>query len=242
MSEDGDGLVEFEGELFSTTWHSKWIETGKQIEVGTLIVPIALAASVETVEHAALHLAVDDLGLALTSFVEAAKLGLPDSDNALSKALIHAAIMSYARSFAGGVRGFRLDVAFFSTTWEAADVELHDYLYNLRDKHVAHSVNDFERATTVGVIVSDRSFRLLDTNPSGIGVTKLSMVGLPMSKLKLCPQHIEQMIRRIEQRIAQLAEEIHVRMRAELTVGEVVKPAPLMTMPNRAQIAERRKI
>ncbi|RVT93147.1 hypothetical protein [Sphingomonas crocodyli] len=234
-------LLEFEGEMFEPTWITKWIETGKEIAAGTLIVPVALCESDKTIEHAALHLAADDLNLARQSFEEAAKLGLPNNENSLSKALIHAAIMAYARSFAGGVRGFRLNTEFFEAIWGSADIELHAYLYNLRDKHVAHSVNDFERATTVGVVVADQSWRLLGTNPSGVGVTKLSMVGLPMSKLKLCPAHIEVMMVRITDRIAELDQAIYAEFRAGLAVGELVKPAPLVTLPDRSKVAERRR-
>jgi hypothetical protein len=193
------------------------------------------------VEHSALHLAVDDLKLALDSFTEAAKLGLPRDENSLSKALIHAGVMSYARPFAQGVRGFRLTEEFFTGVWREADVDLHQYLYALRDKHVAHSVNDFERATTVGVVVTDLTFRLLGTNPSGIGVTKLRMVGLPFSKLKVCPDHIARMISRIDERISGLRQDIHAEMGPLLKVGERVQLAPTVIVPDRSKIAERRR-
>ncbi|ACL95842.2 hypothetical protein [Caulobacter vibrioides] len=240
MSEQSS-LVEFEGELFSSTWLMKWIETGNEIAAGVLIAPVPLEQTSEAIEYAALSLAADDLRLAQVSFAEAYKLGMPSSANVLSKALIHAAIMSYARSFTGGVRGFRLDAKFFSPIWDAVDVELHDYLYNLRDKHVAHSVNDFERATAVGVVVADQSFRLLNTNPSGVGVVKMSMVGLPLSKLKLCRSHIERMVAHIDQRAANLELMIHRQMRAGLTVGEMVEVAPILITPDRSKIAERRR-
>lgn len=241
MNQDAGEPVEIEGELFAPTWQSKWIETGKEISPGSLIVPISLPASDLTVEHAALHLAADDLKLARECFTEAAKLGLPDGQNSLSKALIHAGTMSYARSFAGGVRGFRLSADFFVAIWNAADSELHDYLYALRDKHVAHSVNAFEQSTTVGVVVTDPELRLLSTNPSGVGVTKLSMVGLPMSKLKNCPEHIERMVGHIEARISDLDNLIHTVMRNGLAAGDLMRPAPIVSLPDRSKVKERRQ-
>lgn len=107
----------------------------------------------------------------------------------MGKALIHAGVVAYARPFSGGVRGWRGDKEYFSPAWTPEVVSLHEYLYSLRDKHVAHSVNAFERATACGVVVLDQSLRLVDTNPSGVGLTKLSMVGLPMAKLRACGPH-----------------------------------------------------
>jgi hypothetical protein len=159
----------------------------------------------------------------------------------IAKGLIHAAVIAYARPFANGVRGFRLTPEFFGDAWTDAAHQLHDYLYALRDKHVAHSVNDFERATTVGVVVTDKSFRLLGTNPSGVGVTKLSMVGLPMSNLKLCPAHIGGMISLIESRIAELRATIHQQIRPLLQVGEIIEMAPLFAFADRSKVGERRR-
>ena len=115
-----------------------------EIAAGNVIAPISLPVSAEATEHASLHLALDDLTLARECFSEALKLGLPNNDNVISKGLIHAAVISYARPFANGVRGFRLTPKFFAALWIGAEQEFHDYLYALRDKHVAHSVNDFE--------------------------------------------------------------------------------------------------
>lgn len=241
MPEQVGEFVEQDGELFSPTWSFTWIETGATIAEGTLIAPVALPAGDDTVEHASLHLALDDLALARACLLEASKLGVPNNEDMIAKGLIHAAVIAYARPFANGVRGFHLTPSFFDGHWGEAEVHLHEYLYALRDKHVAHSVNDFERATTVGVVVTDKSFRLIDTNPSGVGVTKLSMVGLPMSKLRLCPDHIGSMISKIESRIVELRAIIHERTRSLLRVGEPIEIAPVMTLADRSKIAERRK-
>ncbi len=54
--------------------------------------------------------------------------------------------------------------------------DLHDYLVDIRDKHVAHSVNDFERceATTVMVGSADQQVWRV----AGIGFTALNAIGL----------------------------------------------------------------
>ncbi|WP_426050970.1 hypothetical protein [Brevundimonas sp. SL161] len=241
MNENAGNVFEQEGELFSPTWSFTWIETGATVAPGTIIAPITLPTSAETVEHASLHLASDDLTLARDCFGEALKFGLPDNANSIAKGLIHAAVISYARPFASGVRGFRLTSQFFAAVWTEGDHQTHDYLCTLRDKHVAHSVNDFERATTVGVVVTDQSFHLLGTNPSGVGVTKLSMVGLPMSKLNLCSAHLDGMIAVIEARIAALRVTIHQQTHSLLAVGKRIEMAPLATFADRSKIAERRR-
>jgi hypothetical protein len=49
------------------------------------------------------------------------------------------------------------------------------------------------------------------------------------------------MILRIGERILELNENIHAEMRPLLKVGERVKLAPMLTMPDRSKIAERRR-
>lgn len=230
-----------EGERLHANWQFSWIETGNEIAAGALIVPIAVQTSDVVVEHASLHLAADDLRLAQESFVEAAKPSVSDGQGNLSKALIHAGIISYARPFVGGVRGFRLSAEFFSMIWNTGDIDRHKYLYTLRDKHVAHSVNDFERAATVGVVVTDASYRLWDTNPSGVGVVKQSIVGLTKPMLQDCPRHIERMLELVDTRIVELRQLIHAEMRSQLTLGDIMKLTPLVKSPNRSKIAVQRR-
>lgn len=232
--------VEFEGEVFSPTWRWQWIEVGATLPDGTIMVPIQITSSAETTEYAALYLADDDLALAQASFDEAAKFGTPDDKNLIARALIHAGVTSYARPFAGGVRGFKLTPEFFDAIWRSESLELHNYLYALRDKHVAHSVNSMERSETVGHVTTDNSFKFLATNPSGVGVIRQSMIGLPMAKLRQCPIHIAEMRARIEARTKELEPVIHAQMLSQLTVGKRVALVPLVEFPDRGKVGKRR--
>lgn len=239
LSEGEAPTVGQEGEALSPTFEIVWVEVGGEIGAGQTIAPMYLTATALTEEYSGLHLCVEDLRLAHSCLVEAVKFGIPDSSNHAGRALIHAGIISYARPFATGVRSVRLSPGYFAEIWTANEADLHQYLYTMRQKHIAHSVNNFEQAITVGIVIVDESHRLLTTNPSGIGVMKLSMVGLPMAKLRECPDHIAQMISRIERRIAELRPEIHAEMRPMLSVGDQIKLAP-MTIPDRSKVSERR--
>lgn len=62
------------------------------------------------------------------------------------------ALIAYARCFGSGVRGRRLDQAIFGDREDV--IQQHRYFKNIRDKHLAHSVNPFEVAAT-GIAVLD---------------------------------------------------------------------------------------
>lgn len=75
-----------------------------------------------------------------------------EHDELLKEALWAAALISYARCFAEGKRyGLSED-----TLQAAGDqaLEVHRHFVNLRNKHIAHSVNPFEQVE-VGVILSE---------------------------------------------------------------------------------------
>lgn len=64
-----------------------------------------------------------------------------DRDNVTIEALWTAALVKYVRCFTSGKRG-ELDATVFEGVDGALDT--HQYFKNMRDKHVAHSVNPFE--------------------------------------------------------------------------------------------------
>ena len=72
------------------------------------------------------------------------------TDNVLIQSYWTAALISYARCFSTGKR-FGLPEQIFEK-WEGA-IETHRVYKNLRDKHVAHSVNPFEQVV-VGLVLS----------------------------------------------------------------------------------------
>ena len=74
-------------------------------------------------------------------------------DSVLSGSLWIAALVSYARCFSTGKR-FGLSGEMFQSI--EGGLECHEYYMNLRNKHIAHSVNPFEQVV-VGLMLSPPS-------------------------------------------------------------------------------------
>lgn len=69
-----------------------------------------------------------------------------------ANALWIAAHVAYARCFIGGARrNVPLD---FLSTLDGEPVELHNYIIDMRNKHVAHSVNAFEQVQ-IGIVLDE---------------------------------------------------------------------------------------
>lgn len=73
-------------------------------------------------------------------------------DDVVTAALWTAAVIAYCRCFSDGIRA-RLTVADVENLQIEGAADFHQYLRDMRDKHVAHSVNPFERVA-VGVVLS----------------------------------------------------------------------------------------
>ncbi len=132
-----------QSERSNQQWTFRLIDP-RRVEAGEIIAPAILRGNLAR-EFADLHMVANDLSFALECLKEANKIGLPDSDNLLSKALIFSAVVAYARPFKTGVRELKMDITYYSgiPTFKA---DVHEYLIAMRDKHVAHSVNEFERS------------------------------------------------------------------------------------------------
>lgn len=78
----------------------------------------------------------------------------------VQRALFNAAIISYGRAFASGVRSAKPDVsaAIADSRAEAELLQVHDYMLDLRDKHIAHSVSPLE-GITVGAVLAESGER-----------------------------------------------------------------------------------
>jgi hypothetical protein len=139
MTDDSDPPIG-KGERISPDWTYQFIDLAR-IERGESIVPGKIDSN-DGREFAALNLIQGDLRFSLDCFDEAEKLGIPDSQNTHSKALIFSAVVAYARPFKTGVRGIKLDKDFFASLAGDFSTSLHDFLIDVRDKHVAHSVNE----------------------------------------------------------------------------------------------------
>jgi hypothetical protein len=215
-------VAENRGQLYQSQMHLRWVETGPTIEAGSKIPPIRIRSE-HAVGFAALHLVVHDFEFALECFKRAYALGRPDAANMESKAFINAGVMSYARAFAQTARSVRLSPDMFVSVWNDEDTELHDFLYDLRDKHIAHSVNEFERCEAAGMIVYTPE-GLIQEGVSGVGVVLQTVIGLPLQRLEMAVHHVEHCINFIKIRIDELRPLVHADMKAEMPDGMELVP------------------
>jgi hypothetical protein len=99
-------------------WQFRFVDT-TTIEAGEFIAPARLSSDLGR-EYAEWHMVGTDLSFALDCLKEADKLGIPDSENLHSKALIFSAVVAYARPFKTSVRALRMDAAHFSASTRLA--------------------------------------------------------------------------------------------------------------------------
>jgi hypothetical protein len=94
----------------------------------------------------------------------------------VQKARWNAALVAYARAFATGIRQ-PLEAGIFSSLEQRARDD-HEYFIGLRDRHVAHSVTEFEHGTVLAGLTRDLDARFaslghsltVEDNP-GPGIT-----------------------------------------------------------------------
>ncbi len=232
-----DEPIEYGDQLFHPSWTFEFMDI-EPIGRDRKIVPIELKACPSAEEYGDLHLIADDFEHSLQCFAEASKFGIPDPANVLAKALIFSAVMAYARPFSSGVR-VKLTPEMFDGIWNDNNKALHTFLFELRNRHVAHSVNDFERCDAVGVIVTYPGLQR-EGNSSGVGVTSLSTIGLTASKIQEAQAHIPLMVEFVRARINELKIKLHAEMKAELAAGTPWKMAPMIRFPDTTKIAKRR--
>lgn len=91
-----------------------------------------------------------------------------EGDAVLRRAFFDSALVAYARCFKGheGVR-VGLDESDFDSMDEPNVVGLHQFFIDLRDRHVSHSVNEFERVI-IGVAELDNQPTIVDFNQYAI--------------------------------------------------------------------------
>lgn len=116
------------------------------------------------------------------------------------------AILMYARAFAKGVRSASgPDLSALSLQ----ESELHQYVLDVRNKYLAHSVNGFEQIDVVAFLTeSARGERAI----TGIGHTHTSLSRMdrePAGRfLLLCERHLQGLERRISEARAKLTKEL----------------------------------
>jgi hypothetical protein len=128
---------------------------------------------------------------------------------------------------------------FFSSLGGGFKSDLHEYLIDLRDKHVAHSVNEFEqcKSTTVMVGSADRkTWRV-----AGIGFTALTIIGLSASMVGQAVAQISKMLELLADTIDQKRKALYGAQRALFAQHGKWEPAPMATLPSRNNVSRRRR-
>lgn len=216
-------------------WTFRFVDPAR-VEAGEMIAPAILQGNLAS-EFADLHMVANDLSFALECLKEANKIGPPDSANLLSKALIFSAVVAYARPFKTGVRELKLDINYFSSipTFKA---DVHEYLIAMRDKHIAHSVNEFERSKATGVMVGTPQ---AEWRPAGVGVVQAFHIGLSGMIVEHAMAQITDMLDRISAEIDKKRPELFREFNAKFAKEGKWEMEPLAQIPNRENVAKRRK-
>jgi hypothetical protein len=218
------------GERVNPTWSFKFVDP-KQIEAGEALAPARIASD-KGRKFAALHLILTDLSFAQECLMEADKIGLPDHSNLHSKSLIFSAVVSYARPFMTGTRQFRLQP--LAITIPEFDIECHKYLIDLRNKHVAHSVNDFEKCEAIAIVVGTPSGEW--RNGGAIGVIETQSIGLNRVMIQAATAHITATIAFVTKLVEELRIELYNAFRIEFEALEKWELAPIFTPLDRTKI------
>lgn len=225
------------GEQFEIECSFTWINPGP-IEAGESIAPAKLSSTAAQ-EFAALHLILEDMEFAEECLRAADEIGLPNNNNLYSKALIFSGVVAYARCFAGGVRALKLFPDNLIAKGAPFDEDIHHYMITLRDKHIAHSVNDFEQCDAVAVMIGNPRSGWRDG--SGIGVTKKQMIGITRALILKAISHIKTLRQFLESELPAQREALYAEFQADLAKTGKWEMAPLTNISDRNKIAKRRK-
>lgn len=227
-----------DGEFFASELKAKWINPGP-IAKGELIAHARLETP-EAKIFADLHLVLGDLEFALACFRRLLGGGPPNSADLETKALAFAAVIAYGRGFKEGVR-HRLDARNLAAV-PGFDTEAHAYLIDLRDKHVAHSANNFEESEAFAIVVgtpqSDKSIRWRDG--SGAGARVRQGIGLARWQIERAAEHTAALSRHVQAEIDVRRLDVHAAFAQELEQRGRFEWAPLVTMPRRDRVNKRR--
>lgn len=229
--------ISTQGEAFSSEFSFAWISPGP-IEAGEAMAPAKLTS--QAARHfAALHLILGDLAFAEECLKAANEIGMPDDKNLQSKALIFSGVVGYARCFKSGVRALTLSPAELHAKAAPFDDGIHEYLIALRDKHVAHSVNDFEQCEAVAIVIGVPGAEWRDG--SAIGVVKKQTIGISKAIVQAAISHINALRSSLEAELPVQRGVLHAEFLAHFQKTGRWEMAPIMKQSDRSKVAERRR-
>jgi hypothetical protein len=212
-----------------------WINPSP-IEKGEFIAPARILGEASR-KFAAFHLIRNDFRYASECFKEAEKIGVPSATNTLSKALIFSGVVAYARPFKTGVREVKLDPETFSAL-AAFNIELHQFLIAVRDKHVAHSVNEFESCEAVAAVIGTPQAGWRDG--SGVGVAITQVIGLSLAIVRDAISQTAAMTDFLTDQIENQRRNLYEQFRTKFAADGKWEIAPIARLPNRRNVSRRR--
>jgi hypothetical protein len=234
MADDPDPL--HKAEKVAPSWSFQFSDL-TTVEAGQFMVAGKLDSALAR-EFAALHMIKNDLEFALSALIEARKLGKPDPENTLSRALIFAGLIAYARPFKTGVREVKLDKDMFSSLGVVFSHHIHDYLVDLRDKHIAHSVNEFERSAATSLMVGTADQKMWRV--AGIGFTGMNAIGVSGQQVDEAIVQISSMLRQITVKLDGIRHTLYETERARFSKEGKWEMAPMATFAERKNVSRRR--
>lgn len=238
MSESEDMHdISTQGEAFSSEFSFTWINPGP-IEAGEAMAPAKLTSQAARI-FAALHLILGDLAFAEECLKAANEIGIPDDKNLHSKALTFSGVVGYARCFKSGVRSLTLSPDDLHGRGAPFDDEIHAYLIALRDKHVAHSVNDFEQCESVAIVIGRPGVKWRDG--SAIGIVKKQSIGISKVIVQRAVYHINALRSFLEAELPAQRVALHADFLTSFQETGKWEMAPIMKLSDRSKVAERRR-
>jgi len=238
MSESEDiNDISTQGETLSVEASFVWIDP-RPIAAGETIAPAKLTSHA-ALEFAALHLILGDLEFAEECLKAANEIGMPNAKDFQQKALIFSGVVGYGRCFKSGVRVLTLNPAVLHGEGAPFDDEIHKYLIALRDKHVAHSVNDFEQCEAIAIVIGRPGAQWRDG--SAIGVAKKQSIGISKALIQRAILHISAVREHLEAEIPAHRLGLHTEFLATFQKTGQWEMAPLMKLSDRSKLAERRR-
>lgn len=158
------------------------------------------------------------------------------ADWTLVYALSEAAVVRYARCFTNGTR-VNLDPSLLGPNAR----EVHNWLWNLRNKHVAHSVNEFESWSVIVHVVEPPDPAAVHHVSMGAGRVGGLSPDLVESLLSLCDITLEHLRPRIERLRASVEEAVLSRPIDEVYSWRQPAPFPPSTGLDVARDRSQRK-
>lgn len=162
------------------------------------------------------------------------EVDLESEQRPASEALWLAAVLNYGRAFGTGVRTTeRLDPGMLSAEERAQ----HNFFIDLRNKHVAHSVNAYEQVLTLAYITNSP---FASKEVTRVGQTHLSVTPMGSEEIAALRELASKFVRQLNRTIWKL----HVIIGAELAevgLDEVYSyPDLSVSIPSNLDVSKRR--